>query len=533
MRIPSTLAILLLASAATAQTTVTYQADAADILNPERGFYHQAETYSNNYVALDPGVLTNWREVDHHSLLLRLFYLQDFVNAPISEAYLSAMQDDMEVLRTAGMKAIVRFAYTSNSTAPYGDADKPRVLQHIAQLEPVLRAHSDVIAFVQAGFIGTWGEWYYTDHFGFPPTESDWQDRQDVVEALLAALPDGIMVQLRTPAIKQRFYGTTPLAPNDAFTASYQARTGHHNDCFLAGPTDAGTYVDPAAEYPYLHAETEFTPMGGETCAPDPPRSECATALEEMAYFHWSYLHTDWNPDVINGFATGGCLPEIKQRLGYRFTMVDATLPTSALAGGTLDIALRVTNSGFTVPYKQHPAHLVLRQVGTNTETLFPLEWDVREWDADNTLDLQASVDLPAGMPMGDHDLFLWLPDSAAALMNDPRYAIRMANTGTWEPNTGYNDLLHTVTLSGSVGISASSHADRWRVTSDEAGHIRFPGGLHASGMLDLIDAQGRVVANARLTTGTAEWAPAAVAPGLYHVVWSDGMARRSMRVRL
>jgi len=50
---------------------------------------------------------------------------------------------------------------------------------------------------------------------------------------------------------------------------------------------------------------------------------------------------------------------------------------------------------------------------------------------------------------------------------------------------------------------------------------------------LDLIDAQGRVVANARLTTGTAEWAPAAVAPGLYHVVWSEGTARRSMRVRL
>jgi pimeloyl-ACP methyl ester carboxylesterase len=37
-----------------------------------------------------------------------------------------------------------------------------RVVSHLDQLQPILTDNYDVIAFVQAGFIGSWGEWYYT-----------------------------------------------------------------------------------------------------------------------------------------------------------------------------------------------------------------------------------------------------------------------------------------------------------------------------------------------------------------------------------
>ena len=37
------------------------------------------------------------------------------------------------------------------------------------QLAPILQSNSDVILTVQAGFIGLWGEWYYTTHYGMPP----------------------------------------------------------------------------------------------------------------------------------------------------------------------------------------------------------------------------------------------------------------------------------------------------------------------------------------------------------------------------
>ena len=527
------LPLLFIATLTVAQTTtVTYQPDATDFANPERGMYHQAETHPAVYTALDAGTLANWYSTDQHSLILRLFYLEEFVNAPISGTYLMQMQNDMDVLRASGMKAVLRFAYTSNSTAPYGDADKNRVLQHIAQLEPLLRSNADVIAFVQAGFIGTWGEWYYTDHFGLPSSPEQMQDRQEVLEALLDALPEGIMVQLRTPGYKMQFYGNAPLDPNDAFTNTDAARVGHHNDCFLASSTDIGTYADTTVEYPYLHAETEFTPMGGETCAPNAPRSDCPTALEEMALFHWSYLHTDWNPDVIAGFENGGCLPEIKRRLGYRFALEEATLPNTALAGGTLDIDLQLTNSGFTVPYKFRPVQLVLRHVGTNEETILPLDMDVREWDADVTNNLVASADLPNSMPMGEHALFLWLPDSAGSLTSDPRYTIRLANQGTWEASTGYNDLLHTVNVSGSVGVNEPANSERWRVVPERAQEqLRFPGGLAAAGDLLLCDAQGRLVVQAHLPIATTTMPVNALAPGVYTLVLrSSNGAQRTTR---
>lgn len=69
------------------------------------------------------------------------------------------MAVDFQTARDAGIKIILRFAYTATLTAssPYGDATKARMLAHTAQLKATVRANADVIHVVQAGFIGTWG----------------------------------------------------------------------------------------------------------------------------------------------------------------------------------------------------------------------------------------------------------------------------------------------------------------------------------------------------------------------------------------
>ena len=59
------------------------------------------------------------------------------------------MQADFNTLRGAGLKAVVRFAYTQDSTAPFGDVSKAQIISHLAQLGPVLQANGDVIAVVQ------------------------------------------------------------------------------------------------------------------------------------------------------------------------------------------------------------------------------------------------------------------------------------------------------------------------------------------------------------------------------------------------
>ncbi len=189
---------------ATAQqpVMVSYTPSAADFVNPERGFMRFTETTSGDYIPLSPNQMASWRTLHlpggdpaaeyaiFASLVYRGFYLESFVNGPISTAYLTAMQEDFDAARLAGVKLIVRFAYTQETTPPYGDAPKHIVLQHIAQLKPLLLANSDVIATLQMGFIGAWGEGYYTDHFGFGSLSAqNWADRTDVLNALLDACP--------------------------------------------------------------------------------------------------------------------------------------------------------------------------------------------------------------------------------------------------------------------------------------------------------------------------------------------------------
>lgn len=74
-----------------------------------------------------------------------------------------------------------------------------------------LQANSDVIATVQVGFIGTWGEWYYSKNYATPMDGGAWYaltaaqqtSRNTILTALLKALPVSRMVQLRTPTQKQ------------------------------------------------------------------------------------------------------------------------------------------------------------------------------------------------------------------------------------------------------------------------------------------------------------------------------------------
>jgi len=454
------LAGLLLFSSAISQTTqtVVYSPSAAKIANPERGFYKHTETFGSDYHPLNQTTLTGYRTNDNYTLILRVFYLDNFINSKINNAFLNNMKSDFTKIRAAGMKCVVRFAYSDDPSASQRDATKSKILSHINQLKPILQANSDVIATVQAGFIGTWGEWYYTDHFGMSPTSTDYANRKAVLEALLSAVP-GRTVQIRTPKLKTKMYETTTaLSLTQAFGTSSLARIGHHNDCFLASGSDSGTYTSNIVnEYAYLEEETKFLPMGGESCAVNAPRSECPTALAELKKFHWSFMNLDYYPGVINGFKTGSCFDDIENHLGYRFEMVDGTYPTNANIGGTLPIQFKVNNTGFAAPFNQRKVYLVLKNAATGTEYQILMTTDPRLWTPQAITTVNQNLLLPSSIPAGSYKLYLKLPDMNSALASRPEYSIRMANNNMWNAANGTNDLQHTVVIGASSGrISVS-----------------------------------------------------------------------------
>jgi hypothetical protein len=428
-------------------TQVAYTTDDDTIFaNPERGFYHHLETTSTSYDALDSGSLTTFRTQESVTLGLRLFYLEGFKTSDISNDYMTKMGQDFAAARSAGIKLALRFAYTDSEAGD--DASKAQILSHIAQLQPALMANADVIAVVQVGLIGAWGEWYYTQHFGDSGTVSDQQyaDRKAIVDALLAALPPSRSVQLRTPAYKRKLYGDAALGPATAFTAVAAARIGHHNDAFVADDTDMGTYLDPQVELPYLEVDSRYVPVGGENDQYQAPRTACPSALADMARFHWSFINTDYLGDTINQWKAQGCYETMQRKLGYRLQLVSGSFSQSIGVGGAIGVSLKLRNTGFAAPFNPRALELVLRAKAGGALYRLALSADPRTWlpgaDVDVTEQVQAK-DAPAGT----YDLLIALPDPLPGLHDHAEYAIRLANVGTWDEASGANLLNATLDI--------------------------------------------------------------------------------------
>ncbi|MGC1633472.1 MAG: DUF4874 domain-containing protein, partial [Gelidibacter sp.] len=239
---------------------IAYKASTSVISNPERGFMHQWSVASEgaplNLVTLES--LKN----ENVTIILRLYNLASFKNSDLSEVQLNLIKTDFERLRTAGVKCVLRFAYNENQDET--DAPLSIIERHLDQLKPIFTDNADVIAFVQAGFIGAWGEWYYTTNNLTTP-----ENKKAVVKKLLEVLPKEIKIQLRTPLYKQQAFNySTPIDASVGYGTADIARVGFHNDCFLASTDDYGTYQNVTIEKSYVSKEAFFVPTGGETCPP-------------------------------------------------------------------------------------------------------------------------------------------------------------------------------------------------------------------------------------------------------------------------
>jgi len=445
------LGVLLCVYGSAQTTTVNYTASTAVISNPERGFYKHTSSNSS----LDQTTLTNYRLNNNITMIYREVRIDAFVSSPISAAFLTSMQNDFNKMRNAGIKCILRFSYGSDEDSDHRDATKALMLSHIAQLTPVLQANADVIAVMQAGFIGVWGEWYYTSQaefggWGYNETDlttANYNHRRDILNAILAALPASRQVQIRYPDMKMHLFTSAALTPAQAFTETNVSRVAHHNDCFLASATDYGTYENAATEYPYLAQETKFLAMGGETCKLNSPRSDCSTGLLEMEKFHWDFLNLDYFPEVIDGFQDQGCFPDIQKRLGYRFQLNSAILPNAAAVGTNMSVTLKIKNTGFSTPYNERHAYIVLKNLTTNQVYPILMNTDPRTWLGPNEITITESLALPANITTGNYKMYLSLPDDMPSLAAKPEFAIRFANENVWESTTGYNNLNQTLNV--------------------------------------------------------------------------------------
>lgn len=471
------------------KSAYSYTESMVDFPNPERGFYRYSIAISDNYITLTPEELRSFREenvvpgADYgviSTLVFRYFVMSCFIGEELSQAYLDSIRVDFKAARLGGVKLIPRFVYTTTANRgdcgswicpPYGDAPKEIVLRHIEQLKPFFQEYSDVIAVLQKGFIGTWGEQYYTDYFGDASTyngqgklyNKNWSDRNVVLTALLDALPESRMIQVRYPQQKQRFLfgyeaptNSPALDESEAYSGSNASRIGLYNDCFLSSYSDVGTYsdygndltelrIDTTNLKPYLAKDSKYTVTGGETCRDNwSPFNKCdGRAVHEFERMHFSYLNAHYNNTAVNNhWVSGGCMDEIKRRLGYRFVLRNAQFDNSVIAGGFLNLSMEIDNVGFAAPFNPRSVELLMRSVDDGTVYSFQLMADPRFWFA-GTHQIQERLLIPDDMPSGSYEILLSLPDPAEPLKNNPDFSIRLANENLWEAETGFNKLYH------------------------------------------------------------------------------------------
>ena len=410
--------------------------------NPERGFYKHYDFLNSSATPLSVSALQAARVESNITLFYTGHYLTEFVKSDISDKFLNLVRNNMQALRDAGAKCVLRFAYTnSQSKHPY-DAEPKWVARHIEQLKPILQEYSDVILVFQSGFIGVWGEGYYTDTFFFDPqTPEEHKLRKEVIDAMLDAIPADRQVALRTPMFKRNMYAESykdTLTLATAYDGSAKARLSAFNDCFGASSDDYGTFIGSETRE-YWRKDTRYTLMGGETCGLS-DYCKCKQSIKDCEDFHWTYMNSGYNADVLNRWESDGCMNEVKRRLGYRLSLKDVAT-SKAAAGEPLRVRFNIRNTGFAAP--ANPRHIELVLVdGKGNKTVYEFkDVDVRYWFANETVTVDKLIELPKNAS-GNCTLYLNLPDPKATIHDNPLFSIRLAHDGVWNEKTGYNTLV-------------------------------------------------------------------------------------------
>jgi hypothetical protein len=162
---------------------------------------------------------------------------QPAVKGPLPAAMLNAISERIAAFAGTGARLVVRFTYNFGPIGP-GAMDAPigLITTHIDQLAPILLRHRDLIAALDAGFIGTWGEWHDSTN------ENDTAAAQKaVLDRELAHFKGVFPVLVRDPGDMIQYTGSLTPVPG----------LGVHDDAFASNPVDGGTLnpCNPGAGY--------------------------------------------------------------------------------------------------------------------------------------------------------------------------------------------------------------------------------------------------------------------------------------------
>ena len=112
------------------------------------------------------------------------------VDYDLDETFFTNFRKTLENCRRNGCTVAMRFRYDSNGLSNPEPATFEQMERHIRQIQEdgFLEDYKDIIAFVESGFVGTWGEQWGGKYCSF-------EDKAKVLDLLLDVVPDDIPLQ--------------------------------------------------------------------------------------------------------------------------------------------------------------------------------------------------------------------------------------------------------------------------------------------------------------------------------------------------
>lgn len=449
----------------TSPLELSFTEASGEVPNPERGMM----SYSKfNLDAAGPYTVKSIpNDYTGESLAFILFYLTYYMDKDLDANVLDLVRGELAKVRTAGKKAVLRFAYSETyTTGNPQEATPEQILRHVDQLADVFLDYADVIYTVQAGWLGTYGEWYYktnnhdnsvpayTDYYKYTVSGSSVTDfnsnHKNLLDRMLLRVPSPINIGLRT-AFYKRYYlspssisSWTPITEWSA-TPGANERLAFFNDGIRGSDSDVGTF-NSSADRDMWYSQGNWTVCGGEMsyrsadafAALSDELKNCDLSIAEMRRQHLSYLHYSESNRFMVKWIGEGRMEDLKKMLGYRLVLDDAAFSfTDWNSGSTVNYSISVENKGCAPVVYPRPFKLVLLRGGSSIVLADNLG-DIRTVAAGaSATEFAGSFTLPQTVVAGDK-LAIWLPDNADALRSNAAYSIRFANSDvTWE--SGYN----------------------------------------------------------------------------------------------
>jgi hypothetical protein len=301
--------------------------------------------------------------------------------------------------------------------------------------------------------------------------------------AVLEVLPPQRMTMMRYPKLKMDLFGYAPLSDSEAFTSLPQARIGHFNDGFMAGPSNGGTFgrcgenFTVEQEMAYLEQESCFLPMDGELFWRDLSGAVLPTAaLKNLNAWHYDTLgmvhaHSLFEGDNYSidiwkavpvdpmGLIDGGFkfshdyftdekgkhvwrsyYEFIRDHLGYRLELLEAEISDEIAPGKEISATIKLINRGFSAPVNPRPVKLVLANAKGCYK--FRFKTDVRRWEGQGTEQtLSLILPVPEDMAPGTYKVGFAMPDGTETLREVHEYAIKTANPLEFKEGVNWLDM--------------------------------------------------------------------------------------------